>query len=72
LQNFGLNCSISLASSGIERHKPKDLSPVFTGFIHIAQSLEEVVELDVGETLRGKAEAEGFEASVEVLAPTTV
>jgi hypothetical protein len=63
---------ISLASSGIERHKPKDLNPAFTDFIHTTQSLEEVVELNVGGTLIGKAEAEGFEPSVEVLAPTTV
>ena len=72
MQNSGLNCSISLASFGIERHKPKGLNPVFTGFTYITQSLEEVVEMNVGETLRGKAEAEGFEPSVEVLAPTTV
>jgi hypothetical protein len=56
----------------MERHKPKVINLVFTGFIHVTQSLGEVVELNVGETLRGKAEAEGFEPSVEVLAPTTV
>jgi hypothetical protein len=32
----------------------------------------EFVELNAAETLNGKAEAEGFEPSVEVLAPTTV
>jgi hypothetical protein len=40
--------------------------------IKITPALGEFVELNVGGTLCRKAEAEGFEPSVEVLAPTTV
>jgi hypothetical protein len=40
--------------------------------IMIIPGHEEFVELNAGKTLCGKAEAEGFEPSVEVLAPTTV
>jgi hypothetical protein len=35
-------------------------------------TLGEFVELNAGGTLSEKAEAEGFEPSIEVLAPTTV